>query len=1102
MTKRLIKLNCSAWSRIKNFAALLVLVFGSLFHLHAQTVSEEVALKVAKNFYEMNVNPEVKKEVAKGKSFVFKNITKELKENNDTYFVYDVNENDGYVIVSNEYGVNPILGYSDKGHLSNAKKAISPEFAYLLEDFQKKIEYVKSHAKKTDRTVSNRWSSLKGKSAATLVYSTAVAPLIKTNWNQSPYYNALCPSDAGGQAITGCVATAIAQVMKFWNYPTTGTGSHCYTDNGYGRGSYGNLCVDFGATTYKWADMPNELNSTSTPAQINAVATLMYHVGVGVNMGYSPSASGAWPTTNNALVSYFNYAPDTNFLNRNLTPNAEWSALMKNDLDKGYPVLYTGFYVGGAGHEWVCDGYDQNGLFHMNFGWGGGANGYFNLDDPNGFVSSQACYFNLRPSVSSPYNVYVKREGSTQVPKIHSWTNDTGTNVSLTPWASSPSMTTDTDGWYKSPSYTAKSLGTLFKYTDKQTQDFKYYSKNVWILLDASGNQKQVYNTDPRTSSAYPVISFISPELLVYNEGQSINIDVSAAMVGGTGTPKIYYTKSASGVPADPTSSSTLYTGPILTASTTTFKFIAIQDAQSSAIKSVTYTFNPVQTEFTIFVKRLSSTENPRIHAWSKETGTDVAITNTANWPNNLPYLVAQSTWYTYTTSKKLLGVLFKYADKQTQDFKYYSSTKWILLDASGNLKSVTDANPEPSGLTFYKNKQPNANGKYTSGITVTAGINRTIGCAVCPYQDFYTLDGSDPKTSITKVSFNSFIDFSIFKDTRLRAISSITSPTTGTIEYTNEIDESFVFETVATPRVKITTSPAPNSAGKYTTGQTVTVTLTVENQTPDNPKSIKYNTDGTDVYYTNSTTYTVPLLVTTNTIINAKVMLEDNGYRYSIFSEQTTKAIEFETIAPITIYVKKGTIPFGQEPKIHVWSKQTGTDVAITNTANWPSNLAVVTPVGNQSWYKYTVPNNSRALGCLFIFGTTQTKDFTGINADTWIEFNADGTVKSISNIAPYASTLATVTNMEKINTESLTLYPNPTNSYLNVNYPFVGSEQIEWSIFDIRGATLYSKKENSVNGFNTELNVSNLNLSPGTYILTLTSSKGKETKRFIVSP
>jgi len=459
----------------------------------------------------------------------------------------------------------------------------------------------------------------------------------------------------------------------------------------------------------------------------------------------------------------------------------------------------------------------------------------------------------------------------------------------------------------------------------------------------------------------------------------------------------------------------------------------------------------------------------------------------------------SQGDWFVFTTAEKSLGILFKYSDKQTQDFKYFSSTKWIVLDEKGDLLSITDGNPEASGLSLSKDKEPNANGKYTLGVPLGITIYRYASCAEqCSYLDYYTLDGSDPKTSPTRISYSAYVNFSISQNTRVRAISGLKNSATGTVLYTNEIDQNFQFEYVAPPKVKITTSPLPNANGKFNAGQTVIVTLAVENPPEGYARGIRYSTDGTEPNYY-STNYNTPLSVTSNTVIKAKVLIVAD-YRYPVYSEQATMPIEFETVQPITIYVKKGAAVFRQEPRIHVWSKATGTDVAITNTASWPNNLPTMVPAGFGDWYKYTVPSSSRSLGCLFLFGSVKSQDFTAINSDTWIEFNLDGTLKYRGTVAP-ATSFTAINNGEPVTDELFVLSPNPPKDYLNVSYSFRGVEPVQISIVNMNGTLLYSKNENSINGFNDSLNISDLNLSAGTYFLSVNSSKGKQTKRFVIS-
>ncbi|PLX08480.1 MAG: hypothetical protein C0596_06380 [Marinilabiliales bacterium] len=174
----------------------------------------------------------------------------------------------------------------------------------------------------------------------------------------------------------------MAQIMKFWNYPTTGTGFHSYNHD-----QYGTLSANFAATTYDWSSMPNNINGANT-----AVATIMYHCGVAVEMGYGPTSSGSYviisgsPTPEQcseyAFKTYFGYDPTTlQGLKRDNYSDSNWINILKTDLNARRPIQYAGF--GQGGHTFVCDGYDNNDYFHMNWGWGGYCDGFFTLDALN-----------------------------------------------------------------------------------------------------------------------------------------------------------------------------------------------------------------------------------------------------------------------------------------------------------------------------------------------------------------------------------------------------------------------------------------------------------------------------------------------------------------------------------------------------------------------------------------------------------------------------------------------------------------------------------------------------------------------------------------------
>ena len=280
----------------------------------------------------------------------------------------------GFVIVSADDRFRPIVGYSDEGPFATENP--SPELMFYLD---KIIEARTSrNAVSIDRTA-EEWQSVAttGK-LLSRNGGRGVDYICTTKWNQDSPYNLYAPEasgGSGGRCYAGCVATAMSQVMKRWNHPLQGTGSHSYYCYGYGTQS-----ANFGATTYQWDLMPDRLGGASQE-EIEAVALFMYHCGVSVDMNFSPSGSGAnsWDVPY-AIRHYFSYTNQCSLKSRDEYSLTNWQNMLKDQFDIGWPVYYSGFSNDG-GHAFVCDGYDDNDLFHFNWGWGGSSDGWFVIDE-------------------------------------------------------------------------------------------------------------------------------------------------------------------------------------------------------------------------------------------------------------------------------------------------------------------------------------------------------------------------------------------------------------------------------------------------------------------------------------------------------------------------------------------------------------------------------------------------------------------------------------------------------------------------------------------------------------------------------------------------
>lgn len=344
------------------FYSLLAVLLMASAPLLGGTVSVERAKALGAKFVEANFKNDTQLE------WVYTAVTEKGKA---SFHVFN-GTSGGFVIVSASDLTSPILGYAETGAFNTEN--IPDGLAYFLEGYGQSVDFAEENLKKADFVIAQEWENLERCGKTQALRSVVVQPLVATHWDQDCYYNAYCPKDEAGpcgNAYAGCVATSMAQVMKYWNYPEHGTGSHSY--NSY---LYGTLSANFGATTYHWDEMPESLNDDN-----QYVALLIYHCGVSVDMNYGAMASGALhQSIPPAMSSYFGYGTSHNLF-RDDYPYDEWVAMMRDALDMGIPILYAGTDGGSMGHSFICDGYDDNGLFHINWSWGGSLDGWFSIDN-------------------------------------------------------------------------------------------------------------------------------------------------------------------------------------------------------------------------------------------------------------------------------------------------------------------------------------------------------------------------------------------------------------------------------------------------------------------------------------------------------------------------------------------------------------------------------------------------------------------------------------------------------------------------------------------------------------------------------------------------
>ena len=285
----------------------------------------------------------------------------------------------GFVLVAADDCVRPVLAYSPTETF--VVENMPAHVADWIDGYRINIAALRAAGVSQAPSVAAEWEEVPPRALAT----DSVAPMLTTQWRQSWPYNIYCPYDTAQDvyAVVGCVATAMVQVMKYWNHPTVGWGSTSYT-----HPVYGTLSANFGATTYHWDLMPDQLDWTSDSAEIDAVARVSYHAGVAVNMNYSPNSSGAqvlsygdpnYASAENAFRTYFRYSPMMRGVYKSNYSDSEWDSLLLYELQRSRPVYYAGYHDY-SGHAFVLDGYDGNGKFHINWGWGGYCDGYYAID--------------------------------------------------------------------------------------------------------------------------------------------------------------------------------------------------------------------------------------------------------------------------------------------------------------------------------------------------------------------------------------------------------------------------------------------------------------------------------------------------------------------------------------------------------------------------------------------------------------------------------------------------------------------------------------------------------------------------------------------------
>ncbi len=388
--------------------------------LHAEQVTKQEALQKAQQFM-----PDKK---FKGpRSFA----RSESATDGEPFYIFNAEGNNGFVIVSGDDRTQPILGYADNGQLSVDN--LPPSLKYWLDEYEQQMKCLQNQTVAFTRGL-------------TTTKRKTVEPLIQTEWGQDEPYNTKCPlvynslTQKKEYSVTGCVATAMAQVMYYWKYPVAATS----VIPAYKTSSLKIRVPELPSVVFDWNHMQPTYSGNEKGTSVDAVATLMRYCGQAMEMDYSLDQSGAAASTAN-MVKYFGYAKTARRVSRYSHTSSEWENLIYNEVSAGRPVIYSGRSIYG-GHSFVCDGY-KDGYFHLNWGWGGMSNGFFLLGLANpdnmgigggtsqdGYTMEQYAVLGLEPEKGEPeiqqfYAYFPNELETTQFSRVSKSDNFSGVSL-------------------------------------------------------------------------------------------------------------------------------------------------------------------------------------------------------------------------------------------------------------------------------------------------------------------------------------------------------------------------------------------------------------------------------------------------------------------------------------------------------------------------------------------------------------------------------------------------------------------------------------------------------------------------------------------------
>ena len=337
----------------------------------AQQRSEEEAREIAEKYLQSVTGKTTRKQLQKAPATGKKRIGAKTQE--AAYYIFNDSEESAFVIVSADERMKDVLGYCD--HNTYISEQAPEALKWLLDEYAAQYEAIQEN-----QTVKK--NSVRRKMPHYLVTDPLpyknVPALVKTTWGQGYPYNKYCPYVGTEQCITGCLATAMAQIMNYHKYPDVGSGKMTYTS----KTNNITLTADFSNHVYyNWGEMLDNYMQSYTTTQENAVACLMKACGVGLGMDYGVEWSEAdYSDIPYPLHTFFGYSRNVAYINRNYFKPEEWIEIITNELLNGRPVIYNGNDEKQGGHSFILDGVWNKESFHINWGWYGSCNGFYALD--------------------------------------------------------------------------------------------------------------------------------------------------------------------------------------------------------------------------------------------------------------------------------------------------------------------------------------------------------------------------------------------------------------------------------------------------------------------------------------------------------------------------------------------------------------------------------------------------------------------------------------------------------------------------------------------------------------------------------------------------